>query len=135
MILGVGLDLMDVARIERAMQNERFLLRIYTEGERGRIALRGAQTAAGYFAAKEAVAKALGTGFRGFCAWDVEVAVDAFGRPEAVLYRGALERYRALGGGQLLISITHCGGMAAAVAVLEGDGGTLGAAQTRQRDF
>ena len=65
-ILGVGLDLCDIRRIRRAMENPRFAQRAFTQGERERIAQRGEQTAAGLFAAKEAVAKALGTGFDGF---------------------------------------------------------------------
>ena len=58
-ILGVGLDLCDIRRIRRAMENPRFAQRAFTQGERERIAQRGEQTAAGLFAAKEAVAKAL----------------------------------------------------------------------------
>ncbi|NLG25216.1 MAG: holo-ACP synthase [Clostridiales bacterium] len=118
MILGVGLDLCDVGRIGRALNNPRFLQRIYTERERSQIERGGAQTAAGLFAAKEAVAKALGTGFSGFMPWDVEVARDDLGRPCAALSRGALARMEALGGRSVLVSITHSGGFAAAVAIL-----------------
>lgn len=120
MILGVGLDLADVARIEKAITNPRFLERIYSEEERAQIEIKGAQTAAGYFAAKEAVAKAFGTGFNGFSPWDISVHCDEMGRPEAVLRRGALEKLNALGA-QLNISITHTAGMAAAVAILSRD--------------
>lgn len=119
MILGLGLDLCDVGRIERALQNPRFLLRVYTPGERALIEARGAQTAAGLFAAKEAAAKALGTGFRGFGFADVEVLRDDLGRPVCRLHGGAQARLLALGGGTLLVSITHSGGFAAATAVLE----------------
>ena len=59
MILGVGLDLADIERIERAIQKQHFLERIFSEEERANIARKGAQTAAGYFAAKEAVSKAV----------------------------------------------------------------------------
>ena len=119
MILGLGIDLCDIARIERAIKNERFLLRVYTEGERAKIAERGPSTAAGYFAAKEAAAKALGTGFRDFMLKDIEITPDALGRPNAALYNGALERMRALGGRGMAVSITHSGGCAAAVVVIE----------------
>ena len=119
MILGLGIDLCDIARIERAIKNERFLSRAYTESERAKIAERGPSTAAGYFAAKEAAAKALGTGFRDFMLKDIEITPDALGRPNATLYNGALERMRALGGRGMMVSITHSGGYAAAVVVIE----------------
>ncbi len=120
MILGVGLDLADVERIERAIQKQHFLERIFSEEERENIARKGAQTAAGYFAAKEAVAKALGTGFSGFGPWDISVHCDEMGRPEAVLRNNALVRMNELDG-KLTISITHSGGFAAAVAILSRD--------------
>ncbi len=120
LILGVGLDLQDVERIERAIQKPHFLERIYSEEERAQIERKGAQTAAGYWAAKEAVAKALGTGFSGFGMWDVSVHNDEMGKPEAVLKGGALDRLNALGG-KITLSITHTGGFAAAVAILSTD--------------
>ena len=120
MILGLGTDLIDIARIERAMERHpRFLERVYTEAERSAIARKGAQTAAGYFAAKEAVSKALGTGFRGFSMADISVEPDELGRPVARLSGGALKRMEAVGGKRMLVSIAHAGGFASAVAVLE----------------
>ena len=120
MILGIGHDLIDVARIERAIERQpRFLLRVYTEAEREVIARKGAQTAAGFFAAKEAVAKALGTGFDGFFASDISIEEDERGRPCARLYGGAQRRMSALGGKRMLVSVTHAGGFASAVAILE----------------
>ena len=121
MILGVGLDLADIARIERAIEKPYFLERIYSEEERARIAQKGAQTAAGYFAAKEAVAKALGTGLRGFGMWDICIHNDDLGKPEAILKNGALARLNELGGGKITVSITHSQGFAAAVAILSTD--------------
>lgn len=120
MILGVGLDLADIERIERGLQNPRFLERIYTPEEREQIARKGAQTAAGYWAAKEAIAKALGTGFRDFKPWDISIRNDELGKPEAVLQNGALARMTETGG-KLTVSITHSAGMAAAVAILSSD--------------
>lgn len=119
MIVGLGIDLCDVARIERAMERPNFLLRLYSEPERERIRTGGAQSAAGYFAAKEAVAKALGTGFRGFGMCDIRMANDAAGRPVCTLAGGAARQLERMGGGQVLVSITHSGGFAAAVAVIE----------------
>ena len=120
MILGIGIDLIDIARVERAIQRSpRFLERIYTQTERTAIEQKGAQTAAGYFAAKEAVSKALGTGVRGFSMADVSIEPDELGRPVAHLSGGALKRMEEMGGRNLLVSITHAGGFANAVAVLE----------------
>lgn len=120
MIRGLGVDLMDVERIKRALERHpRFLARVYSPVEQAAIARRGAETAAGYFAAKEAVAKALGTGFRGFTTRDISIEPDALGRPAAHLSGGALDRLHALGAQSVLISITHTGGFAAAVAVIE----------------
>lgn len=121
MILGVGLDLADIERIERAIQKPHFLERIYSEEERAAIQRKGAQTAAGYFAAKEAVSKALGTGFRGFGMWDICIRNDELGKPEALLKNGALDRLTELGGRKITLSITHSQGFAAAVAILSTD--------------
>ena len=81
MILGLGMDLIEVPRIAEMIKTDRFLQRIYTPAERAAIAEKGAQTAAGYFAAKEAVAKALGTGFTGFGPAPLAAAhsIDEFG--------------------------------------------------------
>lgn len=119
MIVGIGSDLIDVERIERAIGRERFLERVYTEGERERIRQRGPQTAAGLFAAKEAVAKALGSGFRGFFADAIEITHDELDRPMCTLHGGALERLSAIGGARIHISISHAAGLAQAFAVIE----------------
>jgi holo-[acyl-carrier protein] synthase len=97
MILGLGSDLVDIRRIERAIERfgERFLDRIFTEAER-RKCDRRANPAAGYarrFAAKEACAKALGTGFRRGVFWrDLGVVNLPSGRPTMRLTGGALRR-------------------------------------------
>ena len=79
MIIGVGVDTIEPERIARAIQNERFLARVYTEGERAHIAAAGragAQRAAGIFAAKEAALKALGCGLSGAALCEAEVKRD-----------------------------------------------------------
>ena len=123
MIVGVGTDLCGVGRIARAMENERFALRVFTPTERARLdglcPERVHERAAGMFAAKEAVAKALGTGFRGFTTRDISVEPDALGRPAVRLSGGALDRLHTLGAQSVMISVTHTGGFAAAVAVIE----------------
>ena len=119
MIAGLGIDVCEISRIEKAMEHPRFALRAFTEGERARIAQRGTKTAAGLFAAKEAVAKALGSGFDGFGLQDVEIQWDEAGRPRCRLTGGAEKRLTALGGGSIFLSITHDAGVAAAVCILE----------------
>ncbi len=101
MILGIGADLVDIRRIEQVIgrHGERFLNRVFTPTERGR-AQRGANQSATYakrFAAKEACAKALGTGMRRGVFWrDIGVVNLASGRPTLQLTAGALERLRAI---------------------------------------
>ena len=126
MIAGIGLDLCEIERMKRAIQRPHFVDRVFTAAEAGRIRaaseIRRGEIAAGLFAAKEAVAKSLGTGFSGFGPADIEITPDAAGRPCCALRRGALERARSLCGGgfSVWVSITHDGGMAAATAVIEG---------------
>jgi holo-[acyl-carrier protein] synthase len=101
MILGTGSDIIDIRRIERtiARHGDRFLARIFTETERRR-ATRKANAAATYakrFAAKEACAKALGTGMRQGVFWrDMGVVNLPSGRPTMQLAGGALRRLEAL---------------------------------------
>jgi holo-[acyl-carrier protein] synthase len=102
MILGIGSDLIDIRRIERAIERfgGRFLDRIFTETERRRCDRRGVTRVASYarrFAAKEAAAKALGTGFRKGVFWrDLGVVNLPSGQPGLRLTGGALERLRAI---------------------------------------
>ncbi|HVL39041.1 MAG TPA: holo-ACP synthase [Fimbriimonadaceae bacterium] len=107
MIVGVGLDVVEVARIERAMQNPRFLRRVLTGPERE--FCHSPQQVAGRWAAKEAIAKALGTPLT----WQsVEVLSESTGKPVAVM--GDLPA-----GLTLHLSISHERGLAAAVAIAE----------------
>jgi holo-[acyl-carrier protein] synthase len=101
MILGIGSDLVDIRRIERvvARHGERFLGRIFTETERARAERRADRVAtyAKRFAAKEACAKALGTGLRRGVFWrDMGVVNLASGRPTMRLTGGALSRLREI---------------------------------------
>jgi holo-[acyl-carrier protein] synthase len=102
MILGVGSDLIDIRRIDKAIARfgDRFLDRIFTETERRRCERRGVTRVASYarrFAAKEAAAKALGTGFRKGVFWrDLGVVNLPSGQPGMRLTGGALHRLEAL---------------------------------------
>ncbi len=102
-IIGVGSDLCDIRRIEQAMDRwgERFLGRVFTETERARAARRTARiqpaTYAKRFAAKEACAKALGTGFRaGVFHSDMGVVNLPTGQPTMALTGGAAARLTAI---------------------------------------
>jgi holo-[acyl-carrier protein] synthase len=121
----VGLDAIEIERVADAIARHggRFLGRIYTGEElRAAEALGDAATQfyAGRFAAKEAVLKALGTGYaQGLAFRDVEVLRGPDGAPRVTLYALALERARELGITRVLISITHTRRDAHAVAVAE----------------
>ena len=119
MLKGLGCDLVEVARIEDAMKKEGFAQRVFTEHELLTIEKKGMQTAAGYWAAKEAVSKALGVGFVGFTMQDIEIITDETGAPQAFLARGAQARLARLGALTVLVTISHDKGMAMAVAAVE----------------
>ena len=101
MIVGIGSDLCDIRRIERSLERygERFTHRVYTDGERAKSDRRAARAPsyARRFAAKEACAKALGTGLSHGVFWrDMEVVSLPGGAPTLRLTGGAAERLRAL---------------------------------------
>ena len=113
-IRGIGIDLCEIARMQRLLDVERSLRRMFTEEEQAYIAGKGAsaaQTMAGMFAAKEAVLKALGTGMS-ISMTDVVIGHTALGQPVVTLLGKAAEK-----GGNVMVSITHESGMAAAFAV------------------
>jgi holo-[acyl-carrier protein] synthase len=124
MIVGIGIDIAEVDRIERAvLRGERFLRRVFTPSE---IAYCEAkknkfQHYAGRFAAKEAAFKALGTGWRGGIAWqDVEVINEASGKPTLSLHNRAKQISQDLGVTTAHLSISHSGNYAVAEVVFEG---------------
>ena len=93
-ITGVGVDLVEIARIEEILQRSpSFVKRVFTEEERSYCERtpRPSVHYATHFAANEAVLKALGTGFTGMSPRDVEVVHDASGKPGVVLHGNALE--------------------------------------------
>lgn len=103
MILGVGTDLCDIRRIEQTLARfeARFVERIYTDEERAKADKRTGQGRASryamFFAAKEATAKALGTGFRENVFWkDLAVSNLPSGQPIMTLSNGALDRLQSL---------------------------------------
>jgi holo-[acyl-carrier protein] synthase len=126
MILGIGVDLCEVDRIEAAIarHGERFLTRIYTEAERAYCESKPnrMERFAGRFAAKEAAMKAIGTGWRRGVGWrDVEVRRAASGQP-IIIFSGVARRIAdELGVRRALVSITHIKSMAMAQVILEAE--------------
>jgi holo-[acyl-carrier protein] synthase len=125
-ILGSGVDLCEVPRIEAAIARygNRFLERIFTAGEiayANRKANRFERYAA-RFAAKEAGMKALGTGWTGGIAWrDFEVVNLPSGRPTLTFHGRAAEIAAKLGVCHVALSLTHTKEQALAMVVLEGE--------------
>lgn len=117
MIRGIGTDIVEIIRIRKAVSRESFLRRVFTRQEVLAYEQRGRdpQILAGYFAAKEAFAKAVGTGFRGFAFQDVEILNDKWGKPILRLS----ERLEYLNGYHTHVSISHSKENAVAVVILE----------------
>ncbi len=121
---GLGIDLCEIVRIEKAIAgNERFLERWYTQEEQAYIRSRGkagAQSAAAMFAAKEAFLKAVGTGIgRSIALTDIAVHHDELGAPQYVLTGAAEQKMGELDARRAWLSLSHEGGVAAAVCVIE----------------
>jgi holo-[acyl-carrier protein] synthase len=126
MIVGIGVDLCEVDRMQAAIarHGDRFLTRIYTEAERAycESKLNCMERFAGRFAAKEAAMKAIGTGWRRGVAWrDFEVTRAPSGQP-VIIFRGVARKIAdELGVRRALVSITHIKSMAMAQVVLESE--------------
>ncbi len=125
MIYGIGNDIIEVHRIKDAIErNGNFIYKVYTDKEidtlyKERISDAKYQSLAGNFAAKEAVSKALGTGFRKFSAGQIEILRDELGKPYVVLYDEAKELYDALQIKNVHVTISHTAEYASAVCILE----------------
>ena len=121
MIVGIGNDIIDIERIEKAISKEGFKDKIYTQRELENIKKRGnrAETYAGVFSAKEAISKAIGTGVREFSLTDLEILNDDLGKPYVAvsekldkIIKDKKEDY------QIEISISHSKKYATAVAIV-----------------
>ncbi len=120
MILGIGTDMIEIARIRKACEKEAFLTRTFTEQE-CRQADGNASMLAGNFAIKEAVAKSFGTGFRTFMPGDIEVLRDPLGKPYVILYGGAKKAAERMGMSVIHASITNTAEYALGFVVGEGE--------------
>ncbi|WP_427171565.1 holo-ACP synthase [Fusobacterium nucleatum] len=121
MIVGIGNDIIEIERIEKAISKEGFKNKIYTQRELENIEKRGnrTETYAGIFSAKEAISKAIGTGVREFSLTDLEILNDDLGKPYVVvsekldkILRNKKETY------QIEISISHSKKYATAMAII-----------------
>ena len=129
MILGIGSDITDIRRIEKVIERhgDRFLARIFTEVERARAERRAksTETYAKRFAAKEACAKALGTGLRRGVFWrDMGVINLRSGRPTLALTGGALARLKEITppglAAQIDLTLTDEYPLAQAIVIISG---------------
>ena len=121
MIVGIGNDIIEIERIEKAISKESFKNKVYTQRELENIEKRGdrVETYAGIFSAKEAISKAIGTGVRKFSLTDLEILNDDLGKPYVVvsekldkIIKSKKEDY------QIEISISHSKKYATAVAMV-----------------
>jgi len=125
MLIGTGIDLVEIERIERsiARYGDRFLRRVYTEGEIAYCTRKrsSAESFAARFAAKEAGAKALGTGISRGVNWqEFQVERQPGSRPILVLQGRAKLLATALGVKAIALSLTHTGSLAMATVMMEG---------------
>jgi holo-[acyl-carrier protein] synthase len=127
MILGTGVDIIEIQRIEKEIRRygDKFCQRIFTAGEREYCSSRGsarsrAQCYAARFAAKESFFKALGTGLRGGLQWtDVEVTQDEMGKPVLSVKKKAEQRILEARVSVIHVSLSHERTHAIAVVILE----------------
>jgi holo-[acyl-carrier protein] synthase len=124
MIRGIGTDLVEVDRVQRAAgrRGRAFLERVFTPGEIEYCETQHHpfESYAARFAAKEAFLKALGTGQRDGISWkDMDVTRDGRGRPALVLNGRALELAERHGVGKIFVSLSHSRSHATAMVVLE----------------
>lgn len=123
-ILGIGVDVVEVARIAslRERQGEKGLGLIFLPSELEYCLARANtdEALAARFAAKEAVMKALGTGWTGGVVFNgIEVLREGLGRPEVVLHGSTLRCAESLGAGKIHVSVSHGAGVAMAQALIE----------------
>jgi holo-[acyl-carrier protein] synthase len=125
MIVGSGIDLVEVERVQHAVERygARFLRRIFTADEQAYCLRKrdAAESFAARFAAKEAAAKALGTGMSRGVNWlEIEVVREPGGRPGVTFHGNAARIAAGLGVARAALSLTHTARLAAASVVLEG---------------
>ena len=122
MIAGIGTDIIETGRIQKLIKRTpKFIGRSFTVKEQNYFRSRNnkVETIAGNFAAKEAVSKALGSGFSGFGLIDIEVLRDEQGMPIVFLYGKAKQIQKQKDIENIWVSISHCKNYAVAYAIAE----------------
>lgn len=122
MVVGFGIDAVDICRIRRWMENEALLARFFHPQELAETKSRGltaAYSLAARFAAKEAYGKALGTGLQGMTLKNILVTNNPNGKPELTLLGDAALPFERIGGRYIHLSLTHESNMAIAAVILE----------------
>lgn len=122
MVIGIGCDIIEIARISRALAKDAFIKKVFTPKEEAYCRERNTQAVSSFavrFAAKEAVLKALGTGLRGGSWREIEVVSDALGRPSIELGGFYGQLARTLGIKNIHVSLSHGRESALAFVVLE----------------
>lgn len=121
MIRGVGVDIVEIARIKKVVEarGDKLLDRLFTQRELEAMSKKH-ENIAGRFAAKEAVVKALGVGI-GLISWkEVEIIKDKLGKPRVYLTGAALRRRKTMGIIKIHLSISHSKSQAIAYVIAEG---------------
>ncbi len=124
MILGIGVDIVNVERMRHWWDNPRLLHRFFHREEIDSVLERKSASIlslAARFAAKEAYGKALGTGMRDLVLKDIQVFNSHNGKPEMRVHGSALEALKDMGGKRIHLSMTHEQEAAVAMVVIEGD--------------
>ena len=124
MIIGVGIDIIEVSRIENAIKkNSRFLIKTFSPKEIAYIKSRNYNsfTIAGLFASKESISKALGTGIRGFSWVDIEINHNSLGKPIVELKRNAKKIADDKNISDISLSISHIKDQAISISIAEGN--------------
>lgn len=124
MILGIGIDIVHISRMQLWQDKPPLLERYFHGSELKDAEARGdgaMHSLAARFAAKEAYGKALGTGLRDMRLVDIRVENDAAGKPLIRLFGSALRHFNDIGGKGLYVSLTHESDNAIAVVVIEGE--------------
>ena len=122
MILGIGIDIVQIGRMADWKDNSALLERYFHPDELAEARKRGPsvlQSLAARFAAKEAYGKALGTGMKDLKLREIQVENDTNGKPSIKLFGTALKRFNEMGGKAIFVSLTHERDNAVAVVVLE----------------
>ncbi len=121
MIVGIGNDIIEIERVEKAISKEGFIAKVYTQREIENIVRRGnrTETYAGIFSAKEAISKAIGTGVREFALTDLEILNDDLGKPYVIVsdkLKKIIQRKKE--NYQIEIAISHSKKYATAMAII-----------------